>query len=165
MSTPEQHRPVVFAHASTEVDGVYEPDKAAVGKRIERAREEAGFHNASEFARLIGSAPNTVYRYERGEQLPKVEYLVRIAEVTGRSMEWIMRGRSETARGALAAWRDTASDRGATEDELAWIERVDLEGMKPSMSFFDLMLSARRHGLSASEAIRAAAASQAERTS
>lgn len=137
MSRPEPPGPVASPIGPIDGEGVYEPDKVAIGQRIEAAREAAGYANASEFARLIGTAPNTVYRYERGEQLVKTQYLVRIAEVTGRSM---------------------ATGRAASEDELAWIERVDLEGMEPSMPFFDLLLSARRHGLSASEAIRATAA-------
>lgn len=129
-----------------------------VGERIRAAREAVGITNASEFARRIGVAPNSIYRYEGGVQLPSSEVLLHIARVTGRSMEWLMRGRSEPATEALELWRDTATGQGATPDELAWLERIDLEGHVPSPLFFDWLLSARRYGLEAPDAVKAAAA-------
>lgn len=139
----------------------YEADRAAVGERIRRARTEAGMTNASEFARLIDVQPNSVYRYERGDQLVSSEVLVRIAQVTGRSMEWLMVGESTPTRQALRDWLESPTGRSATPDEIAWLERVDPEGLVPSPVFFDLLLSARRNGLSAPDAVKAAAAFRA----
>lgn len=63
-----------------------------LAERLRRAREASGHANASRFARLVGVAPNSVYRYERGEQSPSLAIAGRWADVTGVSLDWIVRG-------------------------------------------------------------------------
>lgn len=142
---------------------MFEADPKAVGERIRRARTEAGITNASEFARAIGVQPNSVYRYERGEQLISSEILTRVAMVTGRSMEWLMAESSEPTGLALVSWLETPTGRSATPDEVAWLRRVDPEGLLPNHTFFDLLLSARRHGLGAQDAVKTVAAEKKSR--
>lgn len=56
------------------------------------ARERAGHLNASEFARKVGVAPNSVYRYERGDQSPSVQIAAKWAQLTGVSLDWLVTG-------------------------------------------------------------------------
>ncbi len=137
---------------------MFEADRVAVGARMLEARTDVGMLNASEFARAIGVAPNSVYRYERGEQLPSGEVLLRVAKATGRTVEWLLEGAPTVATEALAAWRSSATGQSATEEEFSWIARVDLAGHAPTAVFYDILLSARRHGLAAPDAVKAAAA-------
>ena len=74
-------------------------------ERLRRARETSGHTNASEFARLLGVAPNSVYRYERGDQSPSLGVAGRWADLTGVSLDWLVRGEGEgpPAEGPLDA--------------------------------------------------------------
>ncbi len=63
-----------------------------LSERLRTAREHAGHANASEFARLLGVAPNSVYRYERGEQQPSLDVVSRWAELTATTLDWLGRG-------------------------------------------------------------------------
>ena len=141
----------------------YEADPVAIGARIHQARTEAGILNASKFARGIGVQPQSVYRYERGEQAPASEVLVRIAKLTRRSMEWLMCGESESASKALATWLQTPTGASAAPHEIEWLGRVDLDGNVPSNTFFDLLLSAHRHGLAPEDARKSATIGRAVR--
>lgn len=73
--------------------------------RLRRAREAAGFDNASEFARRIEVAPNSVYRYERGDQSPSLAIAGRWASETGVSLDWLVKGEGDgpSDRPVLAA--------------------------------------------------------------
>ena len=72
-----------------------EPEKldyAAIGRRI---REIRGFEmNQADFGHLIGVGQSQVSKYERGEILPPVEVLVRIAAAGGKTLDWISLGNS-----------------------------------------------------------------------
>ena len=65
-------------------------DYWAIGRRI---REIRGFDlNQEEFGQLIEVGQSQVSKYERGDILPPVEVLVRIAAIGGKSLEWILEG-------------------------------------------------------------------------
>ena len=71
-----------------------EPEKLdyrAIGRRI---REIRGFEmNQAEFGQLLDVGQSQVSKYERGEILPPLEVLVRIAAAGGKRLEWIVWGR------------------------------------------------------------------------
>lgn len=91
----------VAAHASTG----HKVMRATVGDRIREARLAAGFENASEFGRLVGVTPTTVYRWERGQVVPTIFALHDIARACGASMEWLVSGAEsdDFRRGVIAA--------------------------------------------------------------
>ncbi|MCA9612978.1 MAG: helix-turn-helix transcriptional regulator [Myxococcales bacterium] len=64
---------------------------AELGARILDAYQAKG-HTRTAFARAIGVKPNSVWRYEQGESRPRPDTLARIADVTGRSLEWLLVG-------------------------------------------------------------------------
>ena len=54
-------------------------DLRATGKQISRARKRAGLSVRDLQAALGLSAPNAIYRWQRGECLPRLDHLVIIA--------------------------------------------------------------------------------------
>lgn len=65
-------------------------DYRAIGWRI---REIRGFDmNQEEFGKMIGVGQSQVSKYERGEILPPVEILLRIAAVGNTGLNWILKG-------------------------------------------------------------------------
>jgi len=70
--------------------------------RLKLARTSAGHDNASEFARVLQVTPNSVYRYERGDQTPGVDVCKRWAAATSVTLDWLLAGKG-TGPGDLAA--------------------------------------------------------------
>jgi transcriptional regulator with XRE-family HTH domain len=67
------------------------PDLQAIGRRI---REIRGFAlTQTEFGRLLGIAQTQLSRYERGENLPTTEVLLKLKGHSGRSIDWILTGK------------------------------------------------------------------------
>lgn len=69
-------------------DGV----EAAVGARIRKARECAGFSKGTDFADKIGVRAHTLWRYEDGRITPRATVLLKIARACGTTIEWILTG-------------------------------------------------------------------------
>ena len=59
--------------------------------RLRQARDAKGWYQA-EAGRRAGINENTVSRYERGDRLPGISHLTRLAEVYGVSMDWLLMG-------------------------------------------------------------------------
>jgi transcriptional regulator with XRE-family HTH domain len=57
-------------------------------RRIRQARESAGY-SQEELAAQIPVTPRTVGRWERGEVAPRGRNLRRLAEVTGKQIDWL----------------------------------------------------------------------------
>lgn len=124
----------------------------AIGARIHEARIAAGYgDNASEFAREIGMAPNSVYRLEAGKMEPKVPTLERISRVCRVSMDWLVRGETTAgATSALDAWRATPRGASASPGAVAFLRSLPLAGYAATPAFFDLALLAYETGLTVS---------------
>ncbi len=56
-----------------------------------RLREVAG-ENLSEFARQLGLPQQVVHRYVVGQRKPSVEFLIRIRNVLGIDLNWLLTG-------------------------------------------------------------------------
>jgi transcriptional regulator with XRE-family HTH domain len=66
-------------------------DWKVVGRRL---RELRGFdRKQAEFAREIGISQSQLSRYEKGASEIGAEVLLRIAQRTGKSMEWLLTGK------------------------------------------------------------------------
>lgn len=74
-----------------DISNVLLDDPRTMGNRIRIAFESAGM-NQNQFARAIGGTWSNVYRWVKGESLPSLESYVRIAIVTGRSLDWLVFG-------------------------------------------------------------------------
>jgi transcriptional regulator with XRE-family HTH domain len=74
--------------------------------RLRHVREQLGLTRAG-FARRLRVTRNSVSRYELGHQVPTAEVLLRIAQVGGVSLDWLLAG------------EDPAAPRRARPDEWA----------------------------------------------
>jgi transcriptional regulator with XRE-family HTH domain len=64
-----------------------------LGKRLRWARKQRGWARAAAFARAIDKEPRTVYRYERGDKLPKDATVEDICRVLRLNPAWLRHGR------------------------------------------------------------------------
>ena len=68
----------------------YGIDMAATGENISRLRKEAGL-SVRDIQEAMGfTAPNAVYKWERGESLPALENLMALSQLFGVRMEEIL---------------------------------------------------------------------------
>lgn len=51
------------------------------GDRLKKAREEAGYKSAQQFAGILGLEPHTYRKYERGAAEPNYDTLTRMCEL------------------------------------------------------------------------------------
>lgn len=105
-----------------------------VGSRIKRAYLAAGL-NRNQFSKRLGTVYHNVIRWESGAE-PGLEYLEKIAEITGVTLEWLIKGDEpstvvdEGARAAIATLIATWDPRGfgppPDDEEQAWLGSLDL---------------------------------------
>jgi transcriptional regulator with XRE-family HTH domain len=72
-------------------DGEFPLDEG-FGKRLERAREAAGFKSPRALSVHIGLSDGTVMSYEKGEQEPKLSVLKKLAAACSTSIDWLANG-------------------------------------------------------------------------
>lgn len=137
--------------------------RRAIGQRIAEARAAIGTANASLFADQLGVRPNTVYRWERGELVPSIFTLYRIAQLAGVTMEWLVGGTETPADPHLERWIRTPTGQTAPAEALAFLRSLPLRGYVPSDLFWDLALTAWRAGLAPDDASRAARTTERHR--
>ena len=68
-----------------------ELDKSAMGRRIRQIRLRADLRQW-ELARLLGTTQSAIHKYEHGV-VPEPRRLIRLAQVGGTSIEWVLTGR------------------------------------------------------------------------
>jgi len=69
-------------------------DEKAIIERIKLLRQQyAGDRGKSKFARVLGISPST-YSYYEENRIPPIDLLVKICEVTGADLEWLLKGQS-----------------------------------------------------------------------
>lgn len=61
-----------------------------LGHRIRKARREAGFRNAEQFAVALDVGVRTVQRWEGGQGEPSIARLYEIAHLTNRELVWFL---------------------------------------------------------------------------
>lgn len=70
-------------------------DKKSIGARIRKIRNSLG-HNQTEFGNLVGASNASISSYEKGDSYPSICVLVRIAQLGGVSIEWLIMGEEAT---------------------------------------------------------------------
>jgi transcriptional regulator with XRE-family HTH domain len=116
--------------------GKREPEiDADLGQRVMRAYLDAGL-NRNQFAKKLETNYHNVIRWEKG-QVPGIDYLTKIADITGVSLDWLVRGvekpttleEDEGARAAvtelLAQWDPRVYGSPPDADEQRWIAQID----------------------------------------
>lgn len=70
---------------------MFELDTLEFGRMLKRLREDRGI-SRREFATLCDSSPKTIFKYEQGKMIPRVDSLARIAEVLGVTLDYLVKG-------------------------------------------------------------------------
>jgi transcriptional regulator with XRE-family HTH domain len=87
-----------------------------IGRRIRDLREANG-HTREAFAALLDVTPRTLQRYEKGDQLPSSEVLLKLQELLGADPNSILLGTESTPA-------------AAARDVLAQIAKLSLPYLK-----------------------------------
>jgi transcriptional regulator with XRE-family HTH domain len=67
-------------------------DLAAIGHRI---REMRGFDfTQAEFGKMLGIGQTQLSKYEQGQSVPTLEFLMKLKAYSGKSLDWIVTGES-----------------------------------------------------------------------
>lgn len=66
-------------------------DKHAIGARIKHIREILGL-TQRDFSRMVGRSNASISGYELGDSFPTIDVLVKIANLGGVSIEWLIQG-------------------------------------------------------------------------
>lgn len=142
--------------------------KAAIGARVRAAQEASEYPDGAKFYRALvadGIVPgladqNAYYMIARGEKLPKVPALSRIAEVAGVSLDWLVRGEA-AAPPQFREWLEKeGGERQLAGDEPArrFLAAQPIPpGQSADPAFYDLALVAYRRGLRGTAAVTAIA--------
>jgi len=69
------------------------PELQAIGDRIKLLRiENDARQTQAQFAQKLGTNAATLSKIERGDREPKALFLLRLSELTGKSLDWILKG-------------------------------------------------------------------------
>lgn len=73
-------------------------DAIAINRRIQQLRQQyAGPRGKTKFAKAIGISPST-YSYYENNRIPPIETLLRISEVTGADLHWLLTGSTSSGQ-------------------------------------------------------------------
>ena len=76
------------------------PVDIEVGRRIREARREAGFRSPESFSAVLGIAVATLQRWESGKTSVTLPKLQRVAQATGKPVEFFVGKAPETEQAA-----------------------------------------------------------------
>lgn len=105
-------------------------DEKAIIERVKSLRQQyAGSRGKSKFARAIGISPST-YSYYEENRVPPTDILLKMCEVTGSDLEWLLKGKNIDKKPALGSNRELLHKLDAlltknpelTEPVLAFVE-------------------------------------------
>jgi transcriptional regulator with XRE-family HTH domain len=125
------------------------PEQALAERLRELRRRHYGPRGADEFARRLGLAADEYARYERGV-LPPGDVLVRICELSGEDLQWLLTG--VAARGTVVI----SGTRARHQELLTKLARLLDESpgvASPIEAFVDLLIAGERAGAAASRAL------------
>lgn len=101
-------------------------------ERVKVLRDKfAGPRGKSRFARALGISPST-YNYYENDRLPPIETLIKMAQVAGADLGWLLTGESNDNKPGLGPYR------GLIEKIIALLEQ-NPELAQPLQAFVDLL--------------------------
>lgn len=133
-----------------------DPVAVELGRRIEEAWYRAGYASRKAmFRRADLGDYNQLSRWCRGERMPTIVSLAKIAVACEVSLDWLVFG-SEHEPDVFLAWLESPSGADATPEARRFLRSMPLHGYRPSTHFYDLALMAWKVGLSPDDAATAA---------
>lgn len=131
------------------------PDLLAIGARIEAAYKARGL-NRQQFQLAIRGNYGQIMKWERGDALPGSENLMRISEVCGVSVDYLLWGEQRPMRAApeYAAWLASGAPSDLTPEETKLLGSQEFPpGRHPGSRYYSVALSGIRAGLSERELV------------
>lgn len=96
-----------------------------IGSRCREARKKAGLKQI-EIGVLVGAGKSSVSSYESGLNSPPYDYLVKLSELSGLSLDWIITGADHQKTAPLASSDYELPSGAAASDHPSLGELVDL---------------------------------------
>jgi len=132
-----------------------DPLAPEIGRRINEARLAAGYETIEGFAIATGTNLRLMRRYLKGEMMPGVRALMRVAETCEVSLDWLVLGH-EDMPSVFLEWLASPIGKTAPEPARRYLRSLPIRGYKPSLAFYDMALLSWQRGLSAEQAVTAA---------
>jgi len=105
--------------------------KTKIGKRIAKARKEAGF-NQSDFGKMLSITRSSMVNIERGRQSVDVTRLIHISRLTGYSINSIIDDRGESLEP-----EPNGKDYNTSEETLLEIDKIPERHLKRFLTFYN----------------------------
>lgn len=122
------------------------PQRADIGPRLIQVADAAGY-SMSALSREIGAALTTINRWKKGAE-PRVAYVDRVADLSGESLMFLIRGIHGADRDVpppeFDAWRDTMAPMDATKAEIETLASVRFKVAHPGPQWYALALAGIR---------------------
>jgi transcriptional regulator with XRE-family HTH domain len=84
-------------------------DLKEIGERIKYIR---GNLTQKEFADILNTKQNYISRYEKGERIPSLSLLIKIAELGNVSLDWLIRGSKSKVHKVKEPFSPYGNDKG-----------------------------------------------------
>jgi len=65
--------------------------RSDIGKRLRQTRQDLG-KTQIDMAKILRIQQSAISKLERGDVMPTVEILLKLSSISGRSIDWILRG-------------------------------------------------------------------------
>lgn len=119
--------------------------------RLQSAMDRRGM-SVRELIFETRSTDAMAYKWVRGDARPNTDYLVKIGRALGVSVEWLVTGEDAAAAAESAATpldlaeelRTIRGEIGATDEELAFLQRIDWGGYEPTLQTLTTIIAALR---------------------
>lgn len=110
---------------------------SSIGERLKLVR---GKRSGEEFATFLGVHLQTLYRYERGERTPDIDFVQLVSNKENISIEWLISGKG-TMHGEGGSYRPPWDDSQSIDKR---IERLEAKLDKTEQQRDDLMTENRQ---------------------
>jgi transcriptional regulator with XRE-family HTH domain len=114
-------------------------DEKAIIERIKHLREQhSGSRGKSKFARALGISPST-YNYYENNRIPPLEILLKISEVTGADLNWLLTGRKTLKTPLLESEKLEIGSKSSLLRKLDKLLSENPELAEPISAFIELL--------------------------
>lgn len=107
-------------------------NKKNIGKKIVLARREAGF-SQEEFAKKMGKTRQTIYTWENELFTPSIKMLKKIAEVTGKTLDYFLQEDNSVNQQANGNSGVIMGNNNSNVNNVAASHGGDIEGIRQEL--------------------------------
>jgi transcriptional regulator with XRE-family HTH domain len=122
------------------------PEKAIIERITALRKQYAGERGKSKFAQAMGISPST-YNYYESDRVPPVEILLKMCEVTGADLNWLLAGKEPAEKttaepqnfNAIAEKKNIRHTGGLLSEKLGTLLEKNPEFAEPISAFAELL--------------------------